>query len=171
MKWAFIHNYRVQLVGSALFFILIGILIPVLITTYAFTENIESQNDQNTLAEFAKAEENIKTLLEHVNESSLLLQHDDDVQELFLVRHPAGAARTQAKLAMLESIRVALSYNNNLAGVLFWRTDTDQIYGSLAKWNFFSDDARYAFTELLMPEDEKLGGGGGGRPNALDRLL
>ena len=96
MKWAFIHNYRVQLVGSALFFILIGILIPVLITTYAFTENIESQNDQNTLAEFAKAEENIKTLLEHVNESSLLLQHDDDVQELFLVRHPAGAARTQA---------------------------------------------------------------------------
>ena len=121
-------------------FLIVGILLPVVITSNIFVKQIQTENEKSTVLNFSRTASRINEMLEAAAVSALRVQNEDEVfqylQDGYLETDPLE--RTLNRIHFYQTIENALAVNDDLNAILFFRSD-DTMCGVSSTWHFFED--------------------------------
>ncbi|MDD6175054.1 MAG: histidine kinase [Firmicutes bacterium] len=129
-----------RLLVVSVLFLIVGILLPVVITSNIFVKQIQTENEKSTVLNFSRTASRINEMLESAVVSALRVQSEEDVNQYLLSGYleTDPLKKTLNRIAFYRTVENALAVNDDLNAVLFFRND-DTMCGVSSTWHFFED--------------------------------
>ncbi|MEA4889152.1 MAG: histidine kinase [Clostridiaceae bacterium] len=129
-----------RLISVSLLFLIVGIILPVVITSNIFVKQIQTENENSTVLNFSRTASRINEMLASAAVSAFRVQNENEVNDYlvsgYLEKDPSQ--KTLKRIDFYKSVEKGLRMNDNLNAILFIRSD-DTMCGVSSTWHFFED--------------------------------
>ncbi len=129
-----------RLIVVSLLFLIVGILLPVVITSNIFLKQIQSANEDSTVLNFSRTASRINEMLAAASVSAFRVQNEQEVNDYlikgYLEEDPSK--KIMNRIDFYKVIEEGLQINDDLNAILFFRND-NTMCGVSSTWHFFED--------------------------------
>lgn len=145
---SFFKSFKTRLITVSLLFLLLGILLPVIISSRMFLRQLQTENESETVLNFSRTATRINELLDSASMSGLRIQSEDVVYEYITTGYQQenSVQKTIDRIAFIDAVQEGMQLNDALNAVMFFRKD-GTMCGVSNNWNFFEEDEPHPFVE------------------------
>ena len=139
-KIRFFKTLKSRLLVVSVLFLIVGILLPVFITSGIYGKQIQTAEEESTMQNFSRAASRINEMLAAASLSAFRVQDEEIVNQYLLSGYleTDPLKKTLNRIGFCQTVEKGLRLNYDLNAILFFRND-NTMCGVSSTWHFFED--------------------------------